>query len=59
RDLEMAVENLSEMFEKPTDQLAGLKVEMMDKTTYCMRRRVIVLDDTARKLKQEEWEIIL
>lgn len=51
KDLEMAVENLSEMFEKSTDQLADLKVEMMDKTTYCNRRRVILLDDTAMRLK--------
>ncbi|KAK4892301.1 hypothetical protein LTR27_009135 [Elasticomyces elasticus] len=56
RDLEMAVENLSEMFEKPTDQLAGLKVEMMDKTSYCQKRRVVVLDDTAKKLKDEMWK---
>lgn len=52
KDLELAVENLSEMFEKPTDQLAGLKVEMMDKTSYCNKRRVILLDDTAENLKQ-------
>ena len=31
KDLELAVENLSEMFEKSTDQLSHLKVEMMDK----------------------------
>ncbi|EMC95874.1 hypothetical protein BAUCODRAFT_507371 [Baudoinia panamericana UAMH 10762] len=59
KDLEMAVENLSEMFEKSTDQLAGLKVEMMDKTTYCMRRRVILLDDTAKNLKEQTWEFIV
>ncbi|KAK1093288.1 hypothetical protein LTR48_002643 [Friedmanniomyces endolithicus] len=58
RDLEMAVENLSEMFEKPTDQLAGLKVEMLDKTAYCQKRKVVVLDDTARKLKEGEWDLI-
>ena len=51
KDLEMAVENLSEMFEKPTDQLSGLKVEMMDKTSYCTRRRIILLSDTAENLK--------
>jgi ariadne-1 len=51
KDLEMAVENLSEMFEKPVDQLSGLRVEMMDKTSYCDRRRVILLDDTAQNLK--------
>jgi len=40
------------MFEKPTDQLAGLKIEMLDKTTYCTQRRVILLDDTAKSLKE-------
>jgi len=39
------------MFEKPTDQLAKLKVEMMDKTAYCNQRRIILLDDTAKRLK--------
>lgn len=42
------------MFEKPTDQLANLKVEMMDKTAYCNQRRIILLDDTARRLKEGE-----
>lgn len=56
KDLEMSVENLSEMFEKPTDQLAGLKVEMMDKTSYCNKRRVILLNDTAENLKQGNWK---
>ncbi|KAF4300846.1 putative ring finger protein [Botryosphaeria dothidea] len=56
KDLEMAVENLSEMFEKPVDQLADLKVEMMDKTSYCNRRRVILLSDTADNLKSGNWE---
>lgn len=51
RDLEMAVENLSEMFEKPTAELAGLKVDILDKTAYCTRRRVILLSDTAENLK--------
>lgn len=40
------------MFEKPTDQLAGLKIEMLDKTTYCTQRRIILLDDTAKNLKE-------
>lgn len=55
KDLEMAVENLSEMFEKPTDQLAGLKREMIDKTTYCTKRRIILLNDTAENLKSGTW----
>ena len=54
KDLEMAVENLSEMFERPADQLAGLKVEMMDKTSYCIKRRAVLLDDTAQRLKDGE-----
>jgi ariadne-1 len=52
KDLEMAVENLSEMFEKPVDQLANLKRDMLDKTTYCNNRRVILLDYTAQSLKR-------
>lgn len=51
KDLEMAVENLSEMFEKPTEQLSELKVDMMDKTSYCNQRRIVLLDDTAKNLK--------
>jgi ariadne-1 len=51
KDLEMAVENLSEMFEKPIDQLQTLKVDMMDKTSYCTKRRIILLNDTAENLK--------
>lgn len=51
RNMEMAVENLSEMFEKPTAELAGLKVDILDKTAYCTRRRVILLSYTAENLK--------
>ena len=51
KDLEMAVENLSEMFEKPTAELGNLKGEILDKTSYCNKRREILLDDTANKLK--------
>ncbi|KAI4208727.1 MAG: hypothetical protein LQ348_000048 [Seirophora lacunosa] len=51
KDLEMAVESLSEMFERPTAELAGLKVDIMDKITYCNQRRVILLEDTAVNLK--------
>lgn len=47
----MAVENLSEMFEKPTDQLAGKKVEILDKTAYCFKRKNILLNTTADELK--------
>ena len=54
KDLEMAVEGLSEMFEKPTTELEALKVDMMDKTSYCNTRRVILLEDTAQNLKSGE-----
>lgn len=58
KDLEMAVENLSEMFEKPVKELGDgkLKVEIMDKTTYCNKRRIILLADTADKLKKGKWD---
>ena len=43
---------VSEMFEKPIPELSDpkLKVEIMDKTAYCNKRRVILLDDTAENL---------
>jgi len=56
RDLELAVENLSEMFEKPTDQLAGKKVEILDKTAYCFKRKNILLNTTADELKAGAWK---
>lgn len=56
KDLEMAVENLSEMFEKPIDQLQALKVEILDKIAYCTKRRIILLEDTAQNLKEGKWE---
>jgi ariadne-1 len=52
KDLEMAVENLSEMFEKPVDQIADLKREILDKTTYCNKRRITLLEHTAMELKK-------
>ncbi|KAJ5544799.1 Zinc finger C6HC-type [Penicillium sp. DV-2018c] len=55
KDLEMAVESLSEMFEKPVAELADLKVDILDKTAYCNKRRVILLSDTAENLKRGEW----
>jgi ariadne-1 len=59
KDLEMAVENLSEMFEKPIDQLQTLKVDMMDKTSYCTKRRIILLNDTAENLKAGMCTLLL
>jgi ariadne-1 len=58
KDLEMAVEALSEMFEKTVSELADpkLKVEIMDKTAYCNKRRIILLEDTADNLANGVWE---
>jgi ariadne-1 len=58
KDLEMAVEALSEMFERPITELAApkLKVEIMDKTSYCNKRRVILLEDTAQNLAEGKRE---
>ncbi|KAF8461121.1 hypothetical protein BDZ91DRAFT_772952 [Kalaharituber pfeilii] len=56
KDLEMAVETLSELFERPVEQLASLKVEMMDKTAYVNNRRIILLDDTAKGLLEDKWK---
>jgi len=56
KDLEMAVEQLSELFEKPVDQLANLKVEMMDKTAYVSSRRIMLLEDTAKGLAEDRWK---
>lgn len=57
KDLEMAVEDLSEMFEKPIQELSDpkLKVDIMDKTSYCNKRRIILLADTAENLAKGEW----
>ncbi|RMD41307.1 hypothetical protein DV735_g3835, partial [Chaetothyriales sp. CBS 134920] len=55
KDLEMAVENLSAMFEKPVNELAALKVDILDKTSYCNRRREILLSDTAENLKKGKF----
>ena len=52
KDLEMAVESLSEMFEKPVSELKDLKVSILDKTAYCVNRRVILLSDTAENLRK-------
>ncbi|KAK9377523.1 uncharacterized protein V1513DRAFT_422787 [Lipomyces chichibuensis] len=55
KDLEMAVEQLSELFEKPIQELAGLKVTVMDKTAYVNNRRQILLEDTAKGLHEGRW----
>ncbi|BFZ56927.1 hypothetical protein PYCC9005_003977 [Savitreella phatthalungensis] len=57
KDLEMAVEHLSELCEKPiiADQIARLKRDVLDRTVYVAKRREVFLTDTARGLAEERW----
>ncbi|KAK9470935.1 uncharacterized protein V1510DRAFT_398175 [Dipodascopsis tothii] len=55
KDLEMAVEQLSELFERPMQELAENKVLVMDKTAYVANRRLVLLEDTARGLLEGRW----
>ncbi|PHH49923.1 E3 ubiquitin-protein ligase dbl4 [Ceratocystis fimbriata CBS 114723] len=57
KDLEMAVEALSHMFEKPVAELADSKqkTDIMDKTAYCNKRRVILLEYAAETLAKGRW----
>lgn len=56
RDLEMATEQLSEIFERPATDLASEKVAMLDKCAYVSQRRDILLEDAARGLAEGTWE---
>jgi ariadne-1 len=57
RDLEMAVENLSELLELPleVEKIGELRQKVLDKTVYVQHRREIVLEDTARGLRESRW----
>ena len=54
KDLEMAVEALSGMFERPVSDLANLKVDILTKTSYCLKRRETLLTYTAEQLRKGE-----
>ncbi|KAG0017119.1 hypothetical protein BGZ80_008604 [Entomortierella chlamydospora] len=57
RDLEVAVEALSELLEKPIEKekIAELRQQVLDKTVYVGVRREVVLDDTAKGLVDGRW----
>lgn len=57
-DLEVAVEQLSELFEKPANDLASLKVQLLDKCQYVSSRRVVLLEDVAQGLEEGIWEYV-
>lgn len=50
KDLEMGVEALSGMFEKPVAELKDLKVDILDKTSYCAKRQDKLLGHVAADL---------
>ncbi|KAF9923807.1 hypothetical protein BGZ65_008665 [Modicella reniformis] len=58
RDLEVAVEALSELLEKPIERekIAELRQQVLDKTVYVGSRREVVLEDTAKGLLEARWE---
>ncbi|KAL7753149.1 hypothetical protein RI367_001602 [Sorochytrium milnesiophthora] len=59
RDLEMAVEQLSELLEKPLelnrDKISELRQWVLDKSVYVQQRREIMLNDTAQGLLEKRW----
>jgi len=58
RDLEKAVEDLSELLEEPInpDKIAELRQKMTDKTVYVQKRNEIVLEDTAQGFLEGRWK---
>ena len=57
-DLEMAVESLSELCEKPVEiiQDQNLKQVILDKAVYVKQRQGVLLEDTAKGLAERRWE---
>ncbi|KAI0088086.1 hypothetical protein BDY19DRAFT_1072510 [Irpex rosettiformis] len=58
RDLERAVEELSELIESPldTDTITDLRQKVTDKTVYVQKRNEIVLEDTAQGFQDGRWK---
>lgn len=59
RDLEMAVEALSEMLENPIDPSKSslLKQRVLDKSAYVNSRREVLLGDTCTGLLEHRWTL--
>lgn len=55
-DLEVAVEQLSELFERPAVDLASLKINLLDKCQYVSSRRLVLLEDVAQGLLDNDWK---
>jgi len=60
KDLEMAVEHLSELLESPIDPqtIPELKQKVLDKTVYVSSRMDILLKDSAEGLQEDRWKYI-
>ncbi|THH10672.1 hypothetical protein EW145_g1168 [Phellinidium pouzarii] len=58
RDLEKAVEDLSELLETPieADNIPILRQKMTDKTVYVHKRNEIMLEDTAEGFLEGRWK---
>ena len=57
RDLEKAVEDLSEQLEKPIEPktIPELRQKVTDLTVYVQKRRGILLSDTAEGFQEDRW----
>ncbi|KAJ3532852.1 hypothetical protein NM688_g7362 [Phlebia brevispora] len=58
RDLERAVEELSELIESPLEpeSIPALRQKVTDKTVYVQKRNEILLEDTAKGFLDGRWE---
>ncbi|KII92201.1 hypothetical protein PLICRDRAFT_36992 [Plicaturopsis crispa FD-325 SS-3] len=58
RDLEKAVEDLSELLESPieAENIPTLRQKVTDKTVYVQKRNEIVLEDTANGFLEGRWK---
>ncbi|KAJ7213142.1 hypothetical protein GGX14DRAFT_620319 [Mycena pura] len=58
RDLERAVEDLSELLESPIEpeNIPSLRQKVTDKTVYVQKRNQIVLEDTADGFLEGRWQ---
>lgn len=58
RDLEKAVEDLSELLEGPIEpeNIPTLRQKVTDKTVYVQKRNEIVLEDTAKGFLEGRWK---
>ncbi|KAG8981324.1 hypothetical protein FRB90_007334 [Tulasnella sp. 427] len=57
RDLEKAVEALSELLERPieAETVASLRQQITDKTVYVLKRNEVMLEDTASGFLEGRW----